>query len=82
MASANEDLFSSPVNVRPSEYQRIRDNIPQASTPRHTFETNNHVSAHRASPPDSPRNTSHDNFHLLPEVKSQSSHIANIDQVS
>ena len=72
MASANEDLFSSPVKVRPSEYQRIRDNIPQASTSRHTFETNNHVSAHRASPPDSPRNTSHDNLHLLPDVKSQS----------
>lgn len=72
MASANEDLFSSPVKVHPSEYQRIRDNIPQSRPSRHNFEADNHVTSHGHASPDSPRNTSHDDLRLLPNVKSQS----------
>ena len=74
MASANEDLFSSPVKVPPSEYQRIRDNLPQSrpSLRNYGTESDDHVSSHGRASTDSPRNTSHDDLRLLPNTKSQS----------
>ena len=72
MTSANEDLFTSPVKVSTSEFQRLRDNIPQSRPSHHDFETDNHVSSHGRALPDSPRNTTQDNHRLSPDIKPES----------
>lgn len=67
---SNEDLFSSPVKVPPSEYSRLKENIPSSSARHQDLGRNNH---HGHASSDSPRNTMHDH-HLPSDIKPESDH--------